>query len=117
LIVLILFTIHIYPLLGSGPEWNSTVNSQAQNCEKYWWTNLLFIQNFFEHHDVCLSNTHYITTDFYMYLMALCIVYYLWRSPKKTIVGLLVLALISNAARFYLTVKYGLADYTFPGMK
>ncbi len=115
--VVILFTIHIFPLLGSGPHWNARVTAQAQLCEKSWWRNLLFIQNYFDLSDTCLPHLHYITTDFHMYLVCLAIIFQLWRSPRKTIVGLAVLSFLTIAARFYLTMKYKLAEHIYLGMK
>lgn len=33
--------------VGSGPQWNSIINKNAELCKKNAWTNLLYIQNFF----------------------------------------------------------------------
>jgi peptidoglycan/LPS O-acetylase OafA/YrhL len=115
--VVILFTIHIFPLLGSGPHWNSRVTAQAQLCGKNWWRNLFLVQNYFDFNEMCLPHLHYLTTYFHMYLVCLVLIFQLWRSPRKTIVGLAVLSFLTIAARFYLTIKYKLADHVYRGSR
>ena len=41
----ILFYSNLYAFLGEGPMWFRNQNSTL--CEKYWWTNLLYINNFY----------------------------------------------------------------------
>ena len=43
LIMLILSTILLH--MGSGPLW-AFMDREAEKCEAYWWTNLLYINNF-----------------------------------------------------------------------
>lgn len=33
--------------MGSGPQWNSVIASNADLCKSNAWTNLLYVQNFF----------------------------------------------------------------------
>ena len=40
----ILFWTNIFPHMSSGPVWY--VNQLGNTCPSYWWTNLLFINNF-----------------------------------------------------------------------
>ena len=42
----ILFWVHIKEFLSSTPYW-LTVTADAPLCSKYWWTNLLYISNFY----------------------------------------------------------------------
>ena len=46
LAIIILFTITLLKFCSSGPKWNSALNSQSYPCERYWWKNLLYIQNY-----------------------------------------------------------------------
>ena len=41
----ILFWVHIKEFLSSTPSW-LTVTADSPLCSKYWWTNLLYINNF-----------------------------------------------------------------------
>ncbi len=43
ILVVIVVNVHV----ASGPFWHYKVE-QAERCKKYWWTNLLFINNFFD---------------------------------------------------------------------
>ena len=40
-----LLWLYVVPHLGSGPVWYRT--QQRTSCFNYWWTNLLYIQNFY----------------------------------------------------------------------
>jgi hypothetical protein len=31
--------------MGSGPVWNQQILPKINNCEKYWWQNLIYVQN------------------------------------------------------------------------
>ena len=45
---IILFYLYLMPLIGKGPMWSTvTVNTLAKPCDDYWWTNLLYINNFY----------------------------------------------------------------------
>ncbi|KAF7493708.1 Nose resistant to fluoxetine protein 6 [Sarcoptes scabiei] len=55
---------------GSGPEWtNSTVMFDLW-CRKNWWINLLYLHNFLDTDNMCLSHSWYSAVDFQFYLIA-----------------------------------------------
>jgi hypothetical protein len=31
--------------MGSGPVWNQQILPKINNCQKYWWQNLIYVQN------------------------------------------------------------------------
>lgn len=41
----ILFTTFLMRYIGSGPKWNS-VSTFEDPCKKYWWSALLYVQNY-----------------------------------------------------------------------
>ena len=45
----ILFIIYVFPFLGNGPQWfmEGPDSNQSRLCVKYWWTNILYISNFY----------------------------------------------------------------------
>ena len=44
----ILFFVYLLPLVGKGPIWSTaSVKTMAKPCDDYWWTNILYINNFY----------------------------------------------------------------------
>jgi hypothetical protein len=41
----LLFAMTIVPAIGGGPTWQTYKEQVMKGCDKYWWTNLLFINN------------------------------------------------------------------------
>ena len=39
------------------------------NCRKFWWRNLLFIQNFYSFDEMCMSWTWYLAVNFQLSVM------------------------------------------------
>ena len=65
--------------LGNGPVWRTItgVDSEYQtNCEKYWWTNILYINNLYPWalKDECMPWTWYLSNDMQFYVLAPLIV-------------------------------------------
>lgn len=46
--LVVLFHATAVRLIGDGPMWDRIVGSEARRCQNFWWTNLLFINNFFK---------------------------------------------------------------------
>ncbi|XP_043217996.1 nose resistant to fluoxetine protein 6-like [Amphibalanus amphitrite] len=61
-------TIFVY--FGSGPLWPRMVEPQQDICQKDWWRNLLYIQNFTPIEEECLAQTWYLATDMQMFLVS-----------------------------------------------
>jgi len=43
----ILMSVTLWPKFGEGPLWPEVVRPLSENCRKYWWSNLLYINNFY----------------------------------------------------------------------
>ena len=61
--------------LGSGPTWQSSMGVGSFNyeaCSKYWWTNLLYINNFYPWKlgDECMGWTWYLANDMQFFIVA-----------------------------------------------
>ena len=58
--------------LGSGPGWQNPVTGLKNGCHKYWWTNLLYINNLYpwELSSGCMAWTWYLATDMQFYILA-----------------------------------------------
>lgn len=62
------FTAHILPHLGDGPFWPEKTWHEAEKCQNYWWTNVLFINNFMDaKYQVSFNDILSIMKDLYHY--------------------------------------------------
>ena len=99
---------------ADGPLWQQTVGVESQfyrNCERYWWTNMLYINNIYPWKvlDECMSWTWYLSNDMQFYIIAPIMVlplYYLFPVGLAIIGGLL---LINIATLGALTGTYDLS--------
>ena len=67
------WTLTVY--LGSGPEWYLLAGKGSANyeaCNKYWWTNILYINNFYPWKlgDECMGWTWYLANDMQFFILA-----------------------------------------------
>jgi len=115
-IFLILFCTFVLPLLGSGPMWNLVVTSHAEICKKYWWRNMLFVQNWFGYNSICLTNTHHVGIDMQLFVAATILTPILYKYPKRGLQLIIGLALLSTVARFYVTIVHELSIHIFFGI-
>ncbi|XP_036224286.2 O-acyltransferase like protein isoform X2 [Bactrocera oleae] len=75
-----------------------------RNCEKYWWRNLFFIQNFYDHNDMCGLWTWSLACDMQFSVLATILLFLYVKHPKRT---KLCLAGLAVASILY-TYSYGL---------
>uniref|UniRef100_W8AX02 Nose resistant to fluoxetine protein 6 n=1 Tax=Ceratitis capitata TaxID=7213 RepID=W8AX02_CERCA len=54
------------------------------NCEKYWWRNVLLIQNFFDHNDMCGLWTWSLACDMQFSILATVLLFLYVKHPKRT---------------------------------
>ncbi|KAL1513441.1 hypothetical protein ABEB36_002852 [Hypothenemus hampei] len=112
---LIAFCTFILPWLNDGPMWNLVVTHHSDICKKYWWRNMLFIHNYFGFQDMCLTHTHHLGIDTQLFFVAPFMVYGIWKWPKKGSAVLLLLAVLSTVARYYVTYTMQLSNYVHFG--
>ncbi|GFQ66255.1 nose resistant to fluoxetine protein 6 [Trichonephila clavata] len=63
----------VLPVISSGPLWNSTLDPPINACERHWWTNLLYINNFWDSEDYCLIHTWYLAALMQFHIMGIII--------------------------------------------
>ncbi|KAJ8950673.1 hypothetical protein NQ314_007803 [Rhamnusium bicolor] len=79
----VLVSANLLVYMGSGPLWNKEVTNNQQDCQKYWWTTLLYIQNYVNDDGIfCLAQTWYLTVDMQLYILSPLILLPLWRYTK-----------------------------------
>lgn len=92
----LLFNDKIFGFLGEGPFWFE-FRSKVRDCSKYWWTNLLYINNFYpmRANDMCMPWAWYLAVDMQFHIFAPLVLFSAYRFRLRgllTIVGLLMTA-------------------------
>ncbi|KAN0028570.1 hypothetical protein ACTFIV_010416 [Dictyostelium citrinum] len=106
---LIFFSMWVMPLMGSGPiyyQFDSFANAQ---CSSYWWTNILFINNFYLNE--CYGVAWYLANDMQFFLLTPFIIV-LYRK-SKTIGWILAVSLMiaSMMATLAVSIKYEIPTF------
>ena len=94
-----LLTVH----LADGPIWQQTIGSGSdfyKSCERYWWTNLLYINNIYpqKHIDICMPWTWYLADDMQFFVIApiMIVPLYLFYPAGLTTIGVLLAANVAT---------------------
>lgn len=72
--------------LGSGPIWHDTTHKYIKACWDNWWTNIIFINNFYDAEHMCIPQSWYMASDFQLYIGLLLIILPMIRWPKAGII-------------------------------
>lgn len=106
--VLILIWTFVRPYCATGPIWFETQNDVGQ-CQRFWWTNLLLIQNFYPESikSSCIGWLWYLAVDWQLCCIA-CILLFLLSRGRRMLFWSLTLLLIvcSIAVQMVLVVTY-----------
>ena len=97
-----ILTVH----LGNGPMWRAMFGEDSElqkNCQKYWWTNLLYINNFYpwKWMDECMPVGWYLSNDMQFFVLAPIIIIplYFFFPLGLIIAGILLIAtFVANGA-------------------
>ncbi|OQR75398.1 hypothetical protein BIW11_08445 [Tropilaelaps mercedesae] len=95
--VAVSFMMILLPLIGSGPLWRETLAPYSEACEKFWWTNPLYIGAYVNRENMCLPHGWYLSSDFHYFIIMPLIAYILFRRPLLGLLILLALVLASVA--------------------
>ncbi|XP_071822567.1 nose resistant to fluoxetine protein 6-like isoform X7 [Apostichopus japonicus] len=93
LAVAIAIWVFVAPHTYWGPNMDTFMDRSA--CESYWWTNLLYIQNFVQMSIQCYPLAWYLSADMQLFLASPFIIYSLYRSQR---LGLLLIAVLVSAS-------------------
>ena len=96
---------------GNGPLWyqGDTINTQ---CKDYWWTNLLFLNNFIPHGDGsgCLGQSWYLANDMQFFLISPPIFFLYHRFSR--LLGWVFIAILCLLAVLYGSILSRTHDYS-----
>ncbi|CAH1111035.1 unnamed protein product [Psylliodes chrysocephalus] len=103
-VVLGLYTTFLYRM-GSGPFWESRIGVEKERCEKSWWLNLLYVNNYVGTDDLCMFQSWYLAVDYHLFIVAPFIIYPLWKKPRLGETILLFCTITSVVVPFWITYK------------
>ncbi|XP_077501440.1 nose resistant to fluoxetine protein 6-like [Amblyomma americanum] len=109
----IAFCAELLPYCGDGPRWKESVATYDGTCQRNWWINAMYLQNFIHTTDMCLNHTWYSAVDYQFYFIAPLILMALQRKSKLGLflIGLLLLASTSFTAVYTAIKDYPAAPY------
>ncbi|XP_066291088.1 nose resistant to fluoxetine protein 6-like [Branchiostoma lanceolatum] len=106
----------LFVYMGTGPNWaDPTLKAmtELQGCSTSFWTNLLYINNYF---NKCFKWAWFLAVDMQLFIVSPGIVLLLYRTPKRGIVLTLVLLVSSwviNAVRYHTQQEDGAFTVTY----
>ena len=103
LIVLIAIQIAL-PLFIDGPLVHELIKPLSLNCERYWYLNLLFMNNILSLPNTCLPYTWTISAELQLYLIASLLTYLYIRRPKLALsfnIVLIAIGILANVFVIY----------------
>lgn len=65
-----------------GPFWKTTTETEKSFCRRNWWTNLLYINNYVNPSQMCMTQSWYLAADFQLFAIGLLVLMVMWRYPK-----------------------------------
>lgn len=118
LMFVILLQAKIVPLVDKSPLWFTIVNEQR--CKDYWWTNLLYMNNFHPSNtfqDSCLQWTWYLAIDWQFFVITPLMIWLISRFGYKGLIGtslFLILGSTITTALFINHYDYNPMAISFP---
>ncbi|XP_012279601.1 uncharacterized protein LOC105699306 [Orussus abietinus] len=116
LVVVVFWYGYVMEHIGNGPQWHSVITTNADLCKKNFWTNLLYIQNFFPFEEMCATHTHQLALDMQLSLLAPMLVFFLFCRPVLGILVIFFLLQLSATFRYFATMNNSLSLVIFHGM-
>ncbi|XP_070534169.1 nose resistant to fluoxetine protein 6-like [Ptychodera flava] len=96
--VMLLWTT-IIPHISTGPRWHY-LKSKTDLCMEYWWSNLLYVNNFFHFTKQCMPWAWYLALDMQFHLITpifVILLYRRWKVGLGVLVGVCIASFISTA--------------------
>ncbi|XP_063927803.1 nose resistant to fluoxetine protein 6-like [Zophobas morio] len=101
LALVVLFSATLLKYMGSGPKWPYLLLYFQKNCEDYWWSALLYVQNYVNVSNMCVGQTWYLNIDMQLYIVSSGVLFALWKYPKFCLAILGLCSLVFMGFSFY----------------
>ncbi|XP_017782126.1 PREDICTED: uncharacterized protein LOC108566646 [Nicrophorus vespilloides] len=105
---LILIHVTLIKHMGSGPVWPKSYPFMMKFCKEYWWSLLLYVQNYVNPQSECIGQTWYLCVDMQLFILSPIILIPLKKYPKYALSGLILLTSVSMGGIFYTACYYNL---------
>ncbi|XP_063927526.1 nose resistant to fluoxetine protein 6-like [Zophobas morio] len=99
--LVVLFSATLLKYMGSGPKWPLISLYFQQNCQDYWWSALLYVQNYVNVSNMCVGQTWYLNIDMQLYIVSPVVLFGLWKYPKFCLPILGLCSLVFMGVSFY----------------
>ncbi|XP_042912018.1 nose resistant to fluoxetine protein 6 [Parasteatoda tepidariorum] len=104
--IVLAFYATVMPIIGSGPFWQDY--NVDPHCQKGWWWNLIYINNFRKQSEQCMGWSWYLANDMQFFAISPLFLITLWRWPKVGYSMLLLFLWGSWLSGFLITYHYDL---------
>ncbi|XP_051960120.1 O-acyltransferase like protein [Xyrauchen texanus] len=99
---IVCLTIGLFSVAQSGVFW-FIAEDEIFNCKKYWWLNLLLINNLFTITDICAPWTWYLSIDFQFYATTPLLIFMYRLNKRVLVVVSIVLLMVSSVTGALIT--------------
>ncbi|KAK6027597.1 hypothetical protein OSTOST_06373, partial [Ostertagia ostertagi] len=86
-------------------EFGMDIDTNVQICQKYWWKNMLYINNLFGHDTECYGISWYLAVDTQLYVVAPIFLITLYLSPIIGVAVLFLCCSLSVAYTYIITIR------------
>ncbi|XP_063924290.1 nose resistant to fluoxetine protein 6-like [Zophobas morio] len=96
-IILIALQSRWFVHLSRGPFWDQIMGLEGRLCSEMWWTNLLYINNFFFDHGLCLLHSWSLSVEFQLTVIGLLVLWLTQKNSKRLFlisIGLLLVQVV-----------------------
>jgi peptidoglycan/LPS O-acetylase OafA/YrhL len=90
----------LFNYFGSGPLWQNTDAYLSKACRKYWWSTLLYVQNYANPDGTCIPQSWYLSVDMQLFLVSPIILVLMRQWPIWGYILLTILSVLSMVASF-----------------
>ncbi|KAL3271387.1 hypothetical protein HHI36_021871 [Cryptolaemus montrouzieri] len=101
-ILVLLYGTGLLSYISDGPRWGSIQDLLINGCSEYWWSALLYIQNYENVQNLCMSQTWYLSVDMQLFLLSPFIMIPLKKWPKYVMLLMCGLMVMGIAIPFYI---------------
>uniref|UniRef100_A0A915A9M1 Acyltransferase 3 domain-containing protein n=1 Tax=Parascaris univalens TaxID=6257 RepID=A0A915A9M1_PARUN len=96
----------MYPYFTNGPTELTAGASEVEYCKKYWWRNILYINNFFPLDEMCMGHSWYLSTDMQVHIFSPLLLVPLFYSKIAGAISVAFFFILSIASCYGVHFKY-----------